>query len=94
MMVVATSLVALGSGAFPAWFGWLGFLVAVALVLNILYFFGLFVWVGWVLLASILSAARPRIGTARDDANVATVPSPPAVGSGRGGAAASGSGSC
>ena len=64
LMVVATSIVALhGSGA-PAWFGWLGLLVAVALAANILYFFGLFVWVGWVLLASGLLLTRPAAAVA------------------------------
>ena len=57
--VVATSLVALRFGRFPAWFAWLGFLVAVALILNILYFFGLFIWAAWVLVASLLMLARP-----------------------------------
>jgi len=58
VQVVATSLVALRWGGLPAWFGWLGFLVAVALALNLLYFFGLFVWVAWVLLTSGLLLAR------------------------------------
>jgi len=58
VQVVATSLVALRWGGLPAWFGWLGFLVAIALALNLLYFFGLFVWVAWVLLASVLLWAR------------------------------------
>ena len=35
------------------------FLVALALALNILYFFGLFIWVGWLFLASTLLLARP-----------------------------------
>ena len=58
VQVIATSLVALRWGGLPRWFGWVGFLVAVALVLNLLYFFGLFVWVGWVLLACGLLWAR------------------------------------
>jgi hypothetical protein len=58
VQIVATSLVALRWGGLPAWFGWVGFLVAAALALNLLYFFGLFVWVGWVLLASGLLWAR------------------------------------
>jgi hypothetical protein len=52
VQVVATSLVALRWGGLPRWFAVVGLVVAVALVLNILYFFGLFVWVAWVLLAS------------------------------------------
>ena len=53
VMVVATSLVAMRWDAIPAWFAWVGFIVALALALNVLYFFGLFVWTGWVLLASV-----------------------------------------
>jgi len=59
VMVAASSLVGLRWGGLPAWFAWLGFIVALALVLNILYFFGLFVWVGWMLLASIQLITRP-----------------------------------
>jgi hypothetical protein len=58
VQVVATSVVALRSGGLPVWFAWVGFLVAVALALNLLYFFGLFVWVAWVLLASGLLWSR------------------------------------
>jgi hypothetical protein len=59
VQVVATSLVALRWGGLPAWFAWVGFIVALALVLNILYFFGFFVWVGWVLLGSIVLLTGP-----------------------------------
>ena len=59
VMVVASSLVAIRWGGLPAWFAWLGLIVALALVANILYFFGLFVWVAWVLLASSLLLTRP-----------------------------------
>jgi hypothetical protein len=58
VMVVATSLVAMRRDAFPTWFTWVGFIVALALALNSLYFFGLFVWIGWVLLASVLLLTR------------------------------------
>lgn len=58
VMVVATSLVAMRWGAVPAWLPFVGFIVALALVLNILYFFGLFVWIGWVLLVSVLLLIR------------------------------------
>jgi hypothetical protein len=65
VQVVATSVVALRSGGLPVWFAWVGFLVAVALVLNLLYFFGLFVWVGWVLLAGgVLWARRGQTAAA------------------------------
>jgi hypothetical protein len=33
--------------------------VALALALNILYFFGFFIWVVWLLLASAMLLARP-----------------------------------
>lgn len=59
VMIAATSLVALRYGGFPRWFGWTGFPVALALALNLFYFFGLFVWVGWILLASGLLLTRP-----------------------------------
>lgn len=59
VMVVATSLVALRWGGFPKWFAWSGFLMAVALVLNLLYFFGIFIWVLWVLMAGTLLLTRP-----------------------------------
>lgn len=63
VMITAGSLVVLRWGGLPKWFAWLSFLVALALVLNILYFFGFFIWMGWVLLASILLLVRP-VGTA------------------------------
>jgi hypothetical protein len=59
VMIVATSLVALRWGGLPVWFARLGFIVALALALNILYFFGLFVVAGWVLLASVVLLTRP-----------------------------------
>jgi hypothetical protein len=59
VMITAASIVALRWGGFPKWFVWLSFLVALALVLNILYFFGFFLWLAWVLLASILLLVRP-----------------------------------
>ncbi len=62
--MVATSLVALRWGGLPRWFAWVGFLVAIALALNLLYFFGLFVWVAWVLLASGLLLWAQRRQTA------------------------------
>jgi hypothetical protein len=77
VMVVATSLVAVRFGGFPAWFAWLGFLVAVALALNILYFFGLFIWAAWVLLASLLLLARPIGRTALAGPPAVDAPSTP-----------------
>jgi hypothetical protein len=59
VMVLATSLVVLRWGGRPAWFARVGFIVALALALNILYFFGFFVWVAWVLLLSVMLLTRP-----------------------------------
>lgn len=75
VMVVATSLVALRWGGFPVWFAWLGLLVALALILNILYFFGLFIWVGWMLLTSGLLLLRP-VGRASLGVRAAAPPQP------------------
>jgi hypothetical protein len=72
--VVASSLAAMRWGGFPAWFAWLGFIVALALVANILYFFGLFVWVAWVLLASSLLLIRPATAGASGGQPVVGVP--------------------
>jgi hypothetical protein len=76
--VIATSLVALRWNALPAWFAWLGFVVAVALMLNILYFFGLFIWVGWVFLASIL-LTRPANRAELEDRSATGPPTSAAV---------------
>ena len=76
VLVVATSFAVLRWGGLPRWFAWLGFLVALALVLNILYFFGLFVWVGWVLLVSGMLLARP-VGSAPPRARAAAPPPQP-----------------
>jgi hypothetical protein len=77
LMVVATSLVALRCGGLPAWFGWVGLVVAMALALNILYFFGFFIWVGWLLLASALLLARPVDKTRLRDRRAVEATSPP-----------------
>lgn len=62
VMIVAASLVILRWGGLPRWFAWVGLVVALALILNVLYFFGLFVWTGWVLLASVVLLLRPVAG--------------------------------
>jgi hypothetical protein len=77
VMVVATSLVALRWGGFPKWFAWSGFPLAVALVLNLLYFFGIFIWVLWVLMAGTLLLTRP-VGRASLAVRASTPP-PPAL---------------
>jgi len=62
VMITASSLLAVRSGALPAWFGWVGFVVALALVFNVLYFFGFLVFLLWVLVASIILMMRPGTG--------------------------------
>jgi hypothetical protein len=76
VLVLATSIVALRWGGLPRWFALVGFVVPLALVLNLLYFFGLFVWVAWVLLASSLLLARPA-GSAPLRARAAAPPPQP-----------------
>jgi hypothetical protein len=61
LMVVATSLVALRTGVFPRWFAWIGFLVAVTLLVAF-FFVPVFILWGWILVVSgymLLSARRP-----------------------------------
>jgi hypothetical protein len=61
LMVVATSLIALRTGVFPGWFAWIGFLVAVTLVVAF-FFVPVFILWGWILVVSgfmLLSARRP-----------------------------------
>ena len=59
VMFTATSLVALRTRVVPAWYAWIGFAVSLALVVNIFYFFGFFVWLAWILVTSIVMLARP-----------------------------------
>jgi magnesium-transporting ATPase (P-type) len=61
LMVVATSLIALRTGVFPRWFAWIGFLVAVTLVVAF-FFVPVFILWGWILVTSgymLLSARQP-----------------------------------
>jgi hypothetical protein len=57
--VLAASYVALRTGAFPSWVGWIGFLVAV-LLLFAFAFIPFFVFLGWITLLSVLMAWRPE----------------------------------
>ena len=63
LMVAGTSLVALRTGVFPRWFAWIGFLVAVTLVVAF-FFVPVFILWGWILVTSaymLLSARQaPR----------------------------------
>jgi len=64
LLVVATSLVALQTGVFPRWFAWIGFVVALTLLLAF-FFVPVFILWGWILVVSafmLLSARRPRHG--------------------------------
>jgi hypothetical protein len=62
VMITASSLLAVRSGALPVWFGWVGFVVALALVFNVLYFFGFLVFLLWILVASIILMMRSGEG--------------------------------
>ena len=63
LMVVATSVIALRTGVFPRWFAWIGFVVAVTLLVAF-FFVPVFILWGWILVASgymLLSTRRtPR----------------------------------
>jgi hypothetical protein len=61
----ATGLLALRTRVLPAWYAWTGFVVSLALVLNILYFVGFFAWLAWVLVTSILLLMRPATPSRR-----------------------------
>jgi hypothetical protein len=65
VMFTAVGLVALRTRVLPAWYAWTGFVVSLALVLNILYFWGFFAWLAWVLVTSILLLMRPAPTTRR-----------------------------
>lgn len=58
LMAVAASIAALKSRALPTWLGWLSLLVGLAAAATIT-FFGIFAWMAWILVASILLLARP-----------------------------------
>lgn len=65
VMFTATGLVALRTRLLPAWYAWTGFVVSLALVLNILFFWGFFAWLAWVLVTSILLLMRPATPSRR-----------------------------
>ena len=72
VVVLGTSLLALRTRVLPKWLGWLGLLVAVAL-LGSLGVFPFFLFLGWVLLVSIVFLARPASGGAATAGASATV---------------------
>src|SRR6266542_3034039 len=58
LVVWATSAVALRTGLLPRWFGWLGILVGI-IQLFAIFFFPVFVYWGWIVVAGTLLAWRP-----------------------------------
>jgi hypothetical protein len=62
VLVWCTSAVAIRTGLFPRWFGWLGVVVGVVLLFA-LFFIPVFVYWGWILVAAALltwrAAAKP-----------------------------------
>lgn len=57
LMASAASVAALRSGAVPTWLGWLGAVVGLASAAT-LAFVGIFAWIAWILVASILLLVR------------------------------------
>jgi hypothetical protein len=56
-MIMAASLLAMRVGAFPKWFGWVGFLLALGSLATFI-FVGIFAVLLWLLIASIILTAR------------------------------------
>ena len=66
VMVLSASTAALRSGVLPAWLGWIGLVIAVAMLFAVT-FVPILVFVGWVLVVSLVmtvAAWRVRGGTA------------------------------
>ncbi len=62
LMAIGASVAALRAGLVPSWLAWLGIVLGVAAFATVV-FFGIFAWLAWVLLASLLllvGEARPR----------------------------------
>ena len=57
-MAIAASLVALRSRTVPAWLGWVGVVLGVASLATVA-FLGMFAWLVWILVASILMLWKP-----------------------------------
>ena len=63
LLVLATSILSLQTGVLPRWLAWLGILVAIALLFDVLYVsIGPFLL--WVLVASIVLLTRRQTATA------------------------------
>ncbi len=52
-LVAATSVLSIRTGVFPAWFGWIGIVLAVALLIPGVSFFALLVYWAWVVVIAI-----------------------------------------
>src|ERR687891_354275 len=52
-LVAATSVLSIRTGVFPAWFGWIGIVLAVALLIPVVSFFALLVYWAWVVVIAI-----------------------------------------
>jgi hypothetical protein len=59
VLVLAASYVVLRTGTFPKWVGWIGFLVALLLVFAFA-FIPFFVFLGWIVLLSLLMIWQPE----------------------------------
>ena len=53
-LVAATSVISIRTAVFPKWLGWVGALLALALVIPLVSFFALFAFWAWVIVTAIL----------------------------------------
>jgi hypothetical protein len=58
LVVVATSILSVKTGFVPKWIGWLGF-VAAATMLVAFFFIPFLIWLGWVLVVSVVLIWKP-----------------------------------
>ena len=71
ILAIAASLAAMRSGVVPTWAGWLGVILGVAAFATVA-ILGLFAWLAWIVLASIVMLMNQRRG-----ATAAPVPARP-----------------
>jgi hypothetical protein len=62
VLILVTSVLAVRAGVLPVWLGWLGFPVAVFMLVSIIFlpFFGFLAWIGLASIAMTWPALRPR----------------------------------
>lgn len=62
VLILVTSVLAVRAGALPVWLGWIGFPVAVFMLVSIIFlpFFGFLGWIGLASIAMTWPALRPR----------------------------------